>query len=561
MRSFVRLLLATLAAGCGAPPDASTPSIAGPLEDETTLPIGDATNPGLTSAVALVRDGRTICTGTLVAADLVLTAAHCLRESTEPARYLVRFVRERGGSDDLAVATLDVPRRTAAGGVDARLFPFGDVAWLRLAQPAPRSFRPVALVEDPDADLTPGLPLALVGFGTTGMARPDAGVRRTGIAEVGRYHRFGRFAGTIKVVSDDGTGSCRGDSGGPAYAYVDGTWRLAGLTHGVNGFETPEILRHPADPCASGASIYNAVADYLPWIEQSSGVVLGRAGPRPARQPRPDARRTLGGFCRDEAITAEEAYALHSVMLAVAEFDCERLGDAVRAARVLDLGAARLADLTVFQYLPELSRLTLRGEGIQDLGPLRGAVGLERLTLEGHTATDVTPLARLARLSELDLVRGAPLAEADEETLLDGLARLTSLRRLVLRELGLRRLPRLEQLTALRELDVVGNRLQELGPLAGAPQLEVLYASRNAIEDLAPVAMAAGLRKLFISSNRVTSVAPLSALHGLQQLVALANPIPPAARRCPVAEESPGEICQFDFDPLRDGGGVGGEEQ
>jgi hypothetical protein len=560
MRSLTCLLLAALAVGCGASPDASAPSIAGPLEEDATLPLGDGTNPGPTSAVALVRDGRTICTGTLVAADLVLTAAHCLRESVEPARYLVRFVRERGGGDDVAVAALDVPRKTAAGSVDARLFPFGDVAWLRLAVPAPPAFRPVALVEDPDAVLTPGLPLVLVGFGTTGMARPDAGVRRTGIAEVGRYHRFGRFAGTIKVVSDDGTGSCRGDSGGPAYAYVDGMWRLAGLTHGVNGFETPEILGHAVDPCASGASIYNAIADYLPWIEQSSGVALGREGPRPVRQPRADARRTLGGFCRDEAITAEEAYALHAVMLAVAEFDCERLGDAVRAARTLDLGAARLADLTVFQYLPEISHLTLRGPDIRDLGPLRGAVGLERLTLEGHAVSDVTPLVGLTRLSELELVRGVPLAEAEEAALLDGLARLTSVRRLVLRELGLRRLPRLEQLLALRELDVVGNRLRELGPLAGAPRLEVLYASRNAVEDLAPVASATSLRELFISSNRVTSVAPLSPLHGLRRLVALANPIPPAARRCPVAEESPGEICQFDFDPLLDGGGAGREE-
>lgn len=560
MRSLFCLLTISLVYGCGATPDASAPSIAGPLEDEAALSIGDGTNPGLTSAVALVRDGRTICTGTLVASELVLTAAHCLLESVDPARYLVRFVRESGGSDDAAVVALDVPRKTAVGGVDARLFPFGDVAWLRLAQPAPLSFRPVALVEDPDALLTPGLPLVLVGFGTTGMARVDAGVRRTGIAEVGRYHRFGRFAGTIKVVSDDGTGSCRGDSGGPAYAYVDGVWRLAGLTHGVNGFETPEILGHAADPCASGASIYSAVADYLPWIEQSSGVFLRREGPRPAQEPRPDARRTLGGFCSDEAITAEEAYALHAVMLAVAEFDCERLGDAVRAARVLDLGAAGLADLTVFQYLPELSHLTLRGPGIRDLGPLRGAVGLERLTLEGHTVADVAPLAGLARLSELELVRGAELAEVEEEVLLDGLARLTKVRRLVLRELGLRRLPRLEQLSALRELDVVGNRLRELGALARAPQLEVLYASRNAIEDLTPVALATSLRELFISSNRVTSVAPLSPLHSLRQLVALANPIPSAARRCPVAEESPGEICQFDFDPLLDGGGARREE-
>ena len=112
--------------------------------------------------------------------------------------------------------------------------------------------------------------------------------------------------------------------------------------------------------------------------------------------------------------------------------DLTGLGQAVNLA-ALDLGGNPVADLRPLAGLAKLEtlnldgtgaqpwdvaglaglvRLSLRGNGIDDVSALAGLGGLRALDLGGNAVTDVTPLSGLANLEVLDLrgSRGADLA-------------------------------------------------------------------------------------------------------------------------------------------------------
>ncbi len=166
-------------------------------------------------AVATGKTSTSICTGTLISADVVLTAAHCVVST--PAEKISNW-RVAFGPKALSGMRVPVAKVTSHPGYVPGTFDSPDVAVILLAQPV-TSIDPIAVALAPLPNLV-GKKVIEVGFGVTSV-NPDgtgtgAGERRSTVTVVAAQEP------TLLRVGDtngaQGSGSCRGDSGGPTLA-------------------------------------------------------------------------------------------------------------------------------------------------------------------------------------------------------------------------------------------------------------------------------------------------------------------------------------------------------
>lgn len=166
-------------------------------------------------AVGMVQIGSGgLCTGTLIGDKTVLTAAHCIEDGT-----FYNFVLDSGETINANSAARH-PQWTGNGAP----YDFGVI--LLSKKPTTVASLPVATSAP-----TKGLPITLVGYGSTYcqvqnnqiVCEQDAGIKR-------------RATNTIASVTSIeftfvGTGStCKGDSGGPAFATMGGKEVQIGVT-------------------------------------------------------------------------------------------------------------------------------------------------------------------------------------------------------------------------------------------------------------------------------------------------------------------------------------------
>jgi secreted trypsin-like serine protease len=161
--------------------------------------------------VMLVDERGDLCTGTALARDLVLTAAHCVSRKGD---YRVK-VFQTGQS--LTVRSIAVhPRFDLASYAASRAT--ADVALVKLASPLPDAVTPAALAAS--RRVAPGDTLTIAGFGT--VANESA--RGLGVPRMARLTVTGT-PGSYQIRLYDsrtrderaGLGGCTGDSGAPAF--------------------------------------------------------------------------------------------------------------------------------------------------------------------------------------------------------------------------------------------------------------------------------------------------------------------------------------------------------
>jgi secreted trypsin-like serine protease len=169
-----------------------------------------------------------VCTGTALARDLVLTAAHCV---APPAAYRVLIDTPPG----IAIHSIAVhPRYNAQDYASGRVT--ADVALIKLDAPLPAEIAPAMLAAN--KRVAPGDRLVIAGFGVT-MARSDNGV---GVARAAALVATGK-PGNLQIRLVDpatrdartGLGACTGDSGGPAFIENAGTYAVIGVVSWSTG--------------------------------------------------------------------------------------------------------------------------------------------------------------------------------------------------------------------------------------------------------------------------------------------------------------------------------------
>ncbi|MFH1556905.1 MAG: trypsin-like serine protease [Pseudomonadota bacterium] len=158
--------------------------------------------------VLIVSTRGASCTGSVVAQDLVLTAAHCVQPAGD---YAVALVGE--GTPRL-VPALRIAIHPSFNGAQFRTRrPTPDLALMKLSEPLPARFSPARIASG-------GLPargafFLIAGFGVTADgAEKSAGKLRTALLP-----SIGTTGGIMARLSPQSglAGGCVGDSGGPAF--------------------------------------------------------------------------------------------------------------------------------------------------------------------------------------------------------------------------------------------------------------------------------------------------------------------------------------------------------
>jgi hypothetical protein len=253
---------------------------------------GESCDGRFPTAIAIVLDAtiagddvtRLMCTGTLIAPDVVLTAAHCAEpklltggaDTVERADYYVT-----SQIDLIAFADNDMsPLARPADAVAVReLFPHEefditapfsgvadvkDIALLVLDAPFEGVLPEVVINADEAAAIAVGAPVSFAGWGkqTADFPGPSdsVGLKQCGDAAINEV------GASEMQIGDDGTRKCQGDSGGPTYLVLDnGEQRVVGVTS----------HQYDASGCTKGG-VDTRVDAYLDWMEEKVPGVLTR---------------------------------------------------------------------------------------------------------------------------------------------------------------------------------------------------------------------------------------------------------------------------------------------
>lgn len=206
--------------------------------------------------VMMSRGSQSICTGSIVADNIVLTAAHCMV------------------GVDGAVVTYGADIETAI--VDKKYYPVLEVYIHPSYDPeADKNSNDIALVKF-DGNL-PGDNSKVTLLGNTSLLKNGMLATLTGYGA--SIEADGKFSGSsilrkvqvpladsqfsqteIQFSSAGGSGACHGDSGGPAYATIDGELVVIGVTSRTTDLK---------GGCQKD-SIYTNVAPFKAWIEATA---------------------------------------------------------------------------------------------------------------------------------------------------------------------------------------------------------------------------------------------------------------------------------------------------
>lgn len=213
----------------------------------TTVKDGD---PVARSTVSI--EAPTPCTGSLIASDIVLTAAHCLMEKPAMNQVRVMFWAQAKKRHRVRVHSYAAHPGFRRNG--NRAVPH-DLALIRLLDAPPEGFGPAELLPDSSV-LRPGDPVVVAGFGRRKADDPES---------MDFLHRA--TASVLKVFSSKellidsrAGGTCLGDSGGPAFYVKSGRYFLYGV-----------IGSGDAD-CAID-EIHTRIDAYRDWIEKTVRVL------------------------------------------------------------------------------------------------------------------------------------------------------------------------------------------------------------------------------------------------------------------------------------------------
>jgi hypothetical protein len=234
------------------------------------------------SVVRVESSAGELCSGALIAPDLVLTAAHCL---TELATYrIVGVDRAFRPRQIRAVAAAIHPEFVP--GTTPRTQPGVDLAILKLERSLGADFLPL----DPRSSdrVGTGDMVRLAGFGIVaeGQKRTARTLRETSLVSLGPIRVMNRVlavADAQHLAETTGAGACRGDSGGPILTDTRNGYQLLGIVSWSSG-----AARSREATACGGLTAITPVSEHLRWITEGAQALSKVSRSLPAAGRRTD---------------------------------------------------------------------------------------------------------------------------------------------------------------------------------------------------------------------------------------------------------------------------------
>ncbi|WP_018685119.1 S1 family peptidase [Actinokineospora enzanensis] len=256
VRSLLLGFVAAVATVVSAPAVADAAADGGPVMSPAIVGGSPASQTYSFMASLQSTSGGHFCGGSLIKANWIVTAAHCVQgRSAASIQVRVGTTNRTSGGTLARVSRVIVhpSYRTSY-----------DIALLQLSSSVTQA--PVAIAASSGAT---GQASRIIGWGQTCPAAGGCGapVQLQQLdTSVVADSRCGGISGSIEICTNNPggrAGACYGDSGGPQVISAGGGWQLTGATSRSGG----------GSQCAQAPSIYTDVVAHRSWIQGYTGAL------------------------------------------------------------------------------------------------------------------------------------------------------------------------------------------------------------------------------------------------------------------------------------------------
>jgi secreted trypsin-like serine protease len=187
------------------------------------------------------KDVGYICTGTLVAPNVVLTAGHCVDAKAKEIVIIFAPEMKNAKKDQVRKVVQSVVHPQYSTEVKSK--DMYDVALMKFEGQAPANYKIAPMLFDHGAIQT-DLRTIVAGYGLSWTIGPKAGAGTLRTTDL--RIKDANFSNTEVMLDQSITrGICSGDSGGPAYLMVNGVlhvWGVASRGDSLPGWLTPKCM-------------------------------------------------------------------------------------------------------------------------------------------------------------------------------------------------------------------------------------------------------------------------------------------------------------------------------